>query len=36
MAQFASTFQVNPATVVKGIALLVNERILTKKKGLKL
>ncbi|WP_370639019.1 GntR family transcriptional regulator [Cohnella sp. REN36] len=34
MAQFASTFQINPATVVKGIALLVNEGILYKKRGL--
>ncbi|MFM9281280.1 GntR family transcriptional regulator [Paenibacillus jiagnxiensis] len=34
MAQFASTFQVNPATVVKGISLLVNEGILYKKRGL--
>jgi GntR family transcriptional regulator len=34
MAQFASTFQVNPATAVKGIALLVNEGILYKKRGL--
>lgn len=34
MAQFSSTFQVNPATVVKGIALLVNEGILYKKRGL--
>ncbi|MFB5676191.1 GntR family transcriptional regulator [Paenibacillus terreus] len=31
MAQFASTFQVNPATVVKGIALLVNKGFLYKK-----
>ncbi|MFB5760903.1 GntR family transcriptional regulator [Paenibacillus medicaginis] len=34
MAQFASTFHVNPATAVKGIALLVNEGILYKKRGL--
>ncbi|MBX4151565.1 GntR family transcriptional regulator [Paenibacillus sp. LC231] len=34
MSQFASTFQVNPATAVKGIALLVNEGILYKKRGL--
>ncbi|WP_458121149.1 GntR family transcriptional regulator [Paenibacillus sp. Z6-24] len=34
MAQFASTFQVNPATAVKGIGLLVNDGILYKKRGL--
>lgn len=34
VAQFASTFQINPATIVKGIALLVNEGILYKKRGL--
>jgi len=34
MAQFASTFRINPATAVKGIALLVNEGILYKKRGL--
>lgn len=34
IAQFASTFQVNPATAVKGVALLVNEEILYKKRGL--
>lgn len=34
VAQFASTFQVNPATIVKGVALLVNEGILYKKRGL--
>ncbi|MCR8644232.1 GntR family transcriptional regulator [Paenibacillus sp. N1-5-1-14] len=34
MAQFASTFQINPATAVKGIALLVNDGILYKKRGL--
>ncbi|MNP63624.1 hypothetical protein D3C76_1590390 [compost metagenome] len=34
MAQFASTFQINPATAVKGIGLLVNEGILYKKRGL--
>ncbi|RAL22078.1 GntR family transcriptional regulator [Thermoflavimicrobium daqui] len=34
VAQFARTFQINPATVVKGIALLVNEGILYKKRGL--
>lgn len=34
VAQFASTFQINPATIVKGIALLVNENILYKKRGL--
>jgi GntR family transcriptional regulator len=34
MAQFSSIFQVNPATVVKGIALLVNDGILYKKRGL--
>ncbi|RCX21527.1 GntR family transcriptional regulator [Fontibacillus phaseoli] len=34
MAQFASTFQINPATAVKGIALLVNEGVLYKKRGL--
>jgi len=34
VAQFASTFQINPATAVKGIALLVNEGILYKKRGL--
>ncbi|KWX79042.1 HTH-type transcriptional repressor YtrA [compost metagenome] len=34
MAQFASTFQINPATAVKGIGLLVGEGILYKKRGL--
>lgn len=34
MAQFSHTFQINPATVVKGIALLVNQGILYKKRGL--
>jgi len=34
MAQFSQVFQVNPATVVKGIALLVDEGILYKKRGL--
>jgi GntR family transcriptional regulator len=34
MSQFASTFQINPATAVKGIALLVNEGILYKKRGM--
>ncbi|WP_433945525.1 GntR family transcriptional regulator [Paenibacillus sp. SN-8-1] len=34
VAQFASTFQINPATIVKGIALLVNEGIIYKKRGL--
>lgn len=34
VAQFASTFEINPATVVKGIGLLVNEGILYKKRGL--
>lgn len=34
VAQFAQVFQINPATVVKGIALLVNEEILYKKRGL--
>jgi GntR family transcriptional regulator len=34
VAQFASTFQINPATAVKGIGLLVNEGILYKKRGL--
>ncbi|GGF80845.1 GntR family transcriptional regulator [Paenibacillus albidus] len=34
MAQFASTFQINPATAVKGIGLLVSEGILYKKRGL--
>lgn len=33
-AQFSRTFQINPATVVKGVALLVNEGILYKKRGL--
>ena len=33
-AQFSKTFQINPATVVKGIALLVNDGILYKKRGL--
>ncbi len=32
VAQFSQLFQINPATVVKGIALLVNEGILYKKK----
>ncbi|MBB6733447.1 GntR family transcriptional regulator [Cohnella zeiphila] len=34
VAQFSKTFQINPATIVKGIALLVNEGILYKKRGL--
>ncbi|CAM3534645.1 GntR family transcriptional regulator [Marinicrinis lubricantis] len=34
VAQFSGTFQINPATVVKGIGLLVNEGILYKKRGL--
>ncbi|WP_276358335.1 GntR family transcriptional regulator [Cohnella caldifontis] len=34
VAQFARTFEINPATIVKGIALLVNEGILYKKRGL--
>ncbi|KZE72813.1 GntR family transcriptional regulator [Paenibacillus elgii] len=34
VAQFSQLFQINPATVVKGIALLVNEGILYKKRGL--
>lgn len=31
--QIAKTFQINPATAVKGINLLVNEGILYKKRG---
>ncbi|WP_044478942.1 GntR family transcriptional regulator [Paenibacillus antibioticophila] len=34
VAQFSQLLQINPATVVKGIALLVNEGILYKKRGL--
>lgn len=34
VAQFSQLFQVNPATVMKGIGLLVNEEILYKKRGL--
>ncbi|RAV21461.1 GntR family transcriptional regulator [Paenibacillus contaminans] len=34
VAQFSQQFQINPATVVKGISLLVNEGILYKKRGL--
>jgi GntR family transcriptional regulator len=34
VAQFSQLFQINPATVVKGIGLLVNENILYKKRGL--
>jgi len=34
VAQFSQIFQINPATVVKGIGLLVNEGILYKKRGL--
>ncbi|SDC96147.1 DNA-binding transcriptional regulator YhcF, GntR family [Paenibacillus sp. UNCCL117] len=34
MAQFSSIFHVNPATIVKGIAVLVNDGILYKKRGL--
>ncbi|MEC0226407.1 GntR family transcriptional regulator [Paenibacillus alba] len=34
VAQFSQLFQINPATVVKGISLLVNEGILYKKRGL--
>jgi GntR family transcriptional regulator len=33
-AQVSKTFQINPATVVKGVSLLVNEGILYKKRGL--
>lgn len=34
VAQFSQTFRINPATVVKGIGLLVNDGILYKKRGL--
>lgn len=34
VAQFSQLFQINPATVVKGIGLLVHEGILYKKRGL--
>lgn len=34
ISQLAGTFQINPATAVKGVALLVNEGILYKKRGL--
>ncbi|MEF3306266.1 GntR family transcriptional regulator [Paenibacillus sp. GYB003] len=34
VAQFSQLLQINPATVVKGIGLLVNEGILYKKRGL--
>src|SRR5690625_2780865 len=34
VAQFASTFQINPATIVRGVGLLVNGGILYKKRGL--
>ncbi|QQZ59804.1 GntR family transcriptional regulator [Paenibacillus sonchi] len=34
VAQFSQLFQINPATVVKGIGLLVNDEILYKKRGL--
>jgi DNA-binding transcriptional regulator YhcF (GntR family) len=34
VAQFTQLYQINPATVVKGISLLVNEGILYKKRGL--
>ncbi|MFD2700592.1 GntR family transcriptional regulator [Paenibacillus shunpengii] len=34
VAQFSQLFQVNPATVVKGFGLLVNEGILYKRRGL--
>lgn len=34
VAQFSQLYQINPATVVKGIGLLVNEGILYKKRGL--
>lgn len=34
VAQLAGTFGINPATAVKGIALLVGEGILYKKRGL--
>jgi len=34
VAQFSQVFQINPATVVKGIGLLVNDGILYKKRGL--
>lgn len=33
-AQFSRTFQINPATIVKGVALLVNEGVLYKKRGM--
>ncbi|MCQ4085987.1 GntR family transcriptional regulator [Saccharibacillus sp. JS10] len=32
--QFARLFQINPATIVKGFGLLVNEEIIYKKRGL--
>lgn len=34
VSQFTRTFQINPATAVKGINLLVTEGILYKKRGL--
>ncbi|WP_248929530.1 GntR family transcriptional regulator [Paenibacillus hamazuiensis] len=34
VSQFVKTFEINPATVVKGINLLVMEGILYKKRGL--
>ncbi|BFH64422.1 GntR family transcriptional regulator [Paenibacillus azoreducens] len=34
VAQLSQLFEINPATVVKGIGLLVNEGILYKKRGL--
>ncbi|MCM3782274.1 GntR family transcriptional regulator [Neobacillus mesonae] len=34
VAQFSQLFQINPATVVKGFGLLVNEGILYKRRGL--
>lgn len=34
VAQYSQLFHINPATVVKGIGLLVNEGILYKKRGL--
>lgn len=34
VAQLASIFQINPATAVKGVTLLVDESILYKKRGL--
>ncbi|SHE36264.1 DNA-binding transcriptional regulator YhcF, GntR family [Seinonella peptonophila] len=34
VSQFSKTSQINPATITKGIALLVNEGILYKKRGM--